>query len=226
MTKLPEWSTPERRKHLVSLYKPYGNQCLQGHRVCSDLNHYKTDSCKMEWAVEAGTKACVDADGTKTGQVIPIWKASRKPAYYHYTANLYSEVSEKCIEDWKSEDRERRNYEWKLEQLSIQDGTYGQFGSRFDPVSRDVFVNQRPTYYLVGMGVSPFTYKRVALVRIPSMSHHLFVDVSPATQEVSKNAKRKAMRHGKIRNGVLMERIHEMCQLAVDDWWSTKAVAA
>ena len=57
---------------------------------------------------------------------MPIWKASRKPAYYHYTANLYSEVSERVIEDWKSEDRERRNYEWKLEQRSIQDGTYGK----------------------------------------------------------------------------------------------------
>ena len=80
----------------------------------------------------------------------------------------------------------------------------------------------RPEYYLVGLGVNPFTYKRVALVRIPSTSIHLFVDVGEAIQGVSKNARRKAMRHGRLRNGVLMEKIDESWKLAVAYWWTTK----
>jgi hypothetical protein len=131
-------------------------------------------------------------------------------------------VLQGIIDSWKAEDRERRAYEWQLEQQQIIDGTYGVYGSSFDPVARDVFVNSRPEYYLVALGVSPFTYKRVALVRIPSTFMHLFVDVGDAVQEVSKNARRKALRHGKIRSGALMAKIDESCKAAVMDWWSTR----
>ncbi|MFQ6027697.1 MAG: hypothetical protein ACE5Q6_09415 [Dehalococcoidia bacterium] len=134
----------------------------------------------------------------------------------------YELFIEGIIDSWKAEDRERRHYEWQLEQRQILDGTYGKYGSSFDPVARDVFVNSRPEYYLVGVGVNPFTYQRVALVRIPSTFVHLFVDVGPAVQEVSKNARRKALRHGKLRHGALMEKIDELCRLAVADWWSVK----
>ena len=134
----------------------------------------------------------------------------------------YELFIEGIIDSWKAEDRERRAYEWKLEQQAIVDGTYGQYGSTFDPVAKDVFVNRRPAYYFVGMGVNPFTYKRVALVRVPSTFVHLFVDVGTAVQQVNKNARRKAMRHGKVRNGALMAKIDELCQAAVADWWSVR----
>jgi hypothetical protein len=139
---------------------------------------------------------------------------------HHYELSI-----EGIIDSWKAEDRERRAYEWKLEQRQIIDGTYGQYGTTFDPVARDVYVNSRPAYYLVGMGVNPFTYQRVALVRIPSTFVHLFVDVGSAVksvQGVSKNAKRKAVRHGKIRQGALMAEIDQLCKAAVADWWSVR----
>ncbi|HZA21238.1 MAG TPA: hypothetical protein VFA32_01285, partial [Dehalococcoidia bacterium] len=134
----------------------------------------------------------------------------------------YELFIEGIIDSWKAEDRERRNYECKLEQQQILDSTYGRYGTTFDPVARDVFVNSRPSYYLVGLGVNPFTYQRVALVRIPSTFIHLFVDVGTAVQDVSKNARCKALRHGKVRNGALMAKIDELCKLAVEDWWSVK----
>ena len=141
---------------------------------------------------------------------------------YKPNGEMYNPVLEAIIESWKAEDRERRAYEWKLEQRQIVDGTYGKYGSTFDPVARDVFINSRPEYYLVALGVNPFTYQRVALVRVPSTFMHLFVDVGCVVQEVSKNARRKAFRHGKIRNGALMAKIHEHCTAAVRDWWTTR----
>ena len=174
MTKLPQWSTPERRKHLVGLFDRCGGYCVFGDQGCQiDEHHYEL-------------------------------------------------FIEGIIDSWKAEDRERRAYEWELEQRQILDGTYGRYGTTFDPVAKDMFVNGRPAYYLVGMGLNPFTYQRVALVRIPSTFVHLFVDVGTAVQEVSKNARRKAMRHGKIRSGALMARIDELCKAAVEDWWSVK----
>jgi hypothetical protein len=171
---LPQWSTPERRKHLVDLFERCGGYCIFGDAGCRIDEHH------------------------------------------------YSVFIEGIIDSWKAEDRERRAYEWKLEQQQIIDGTYGKYGTTFDPVARDVFVNSRPEYYLVALGVNPFTCQRVALVRIPSTFVHLFVDVGGAVQEVSKNARRKAFRHGKIRNAALMARIDEYCQAAVRDWWGVK----
>jgi hypothetical protein len=174
MSKLPQWSTPERRKHLVDLFDRCGGYCVFGDWGCQiDEHHYEL-------------------------------------------------FIEGIIDSWKAEDRERRNYECKLEPQQILDGTYGRYGTTFDPVARDVFVNSRPSYYLVGLGVNPFTYQRVALVRIPSTFIHLFVDVGTAVQDVSKNARCKALRHGKVRNGALMAKIDELCKLAVEDWWSVK----
>jgi hypothetical protein len=106
----------------------------------------------------------------------------------------YQKLAEAAIESWKDEDRERRNYEWKLEQQQILDGTYGKYGTSFDPVARDAFFATRPEYYLVSIGVNAFTYQRVALIRIPSTSVYLFVDLSDAVQELSKNASRESRR--------------------------------
>ena len=219
---LPLWSTPERRKHLVRLFDEHGNKCLQGHRVCPDRSHYLAYDVKMQWEAVESRKACVDEYGEKTGEFVQVWGKRPYYAYVPIKQRLIDKIAEAAIDSWKAEDTERRNYEWKLEQRQIHDGTYGRYGGSFDPVARDVYVNGRPAYYLVGLGVNPFTYKRVALVRIPSTSIHLFVDVGSAIQEVSKNARRKAMRHGRLRNGVLMEKIDELCKLAVADWWMVK----
>lgn len=221
---LPLWSTPERQAHLVRLFEKHGNECLQGHPVCPDPAHYVGHDMKMQWQAVESWKACVDSDGIKTGQEIQVWGKRRVAVYEPILQRLYNKIAEAAIDSWKAEDRERRNFEWKLEQRHIQDGTYGRYGGSFDPVARDVYVNSRPEYYLVGLGVSPFTYKRVACIRIPSTSIHLFVDIpGPPIQEISKNAKRKAARYGKHSVAYqTRERLDDMCKLAVRDWWTTR----
>jgi hypothetical protein len=129
--------------------------------------------------------------------------------------DLYNPVIEGIIESWRAEDRERRSYEWKLFELQLNDGTYGKYGSSFDPVARDVFFTTRPEYYLVGIGVSPFTPKQVALIRVPSTFVHLFVDCGGAVQEVNKNARRKMKRYGKVSG--LYKTVHDRCTEAARD---------
>ena len=137
----------------------------------------------------------------------------------------YQIFIEGVIASWVDEDRERCNYEWKLEQRTIHTGELGRFKRRFDPVARDVFANERPEYYLVGLGVDAFTFKRVALVRIPSTYQHLFVDVSQATRPLSKSKRRKIARYGATPPAEAMVTIKQLCQEAVRDWWTVKAKA-
>ena len=216
----PKWSTPQRREHLVKLFQAYGNQCLQGHPVCPDITHYVAHESRVEWRSTPDIMEFQTRAGENTNVFVQAWKREQVRVETPYLARLYDEVRENVIESWKAEDRERDSFEWKLEQQQIVDGAYGQYGSTFDPVARDVYMASRPEYYLVGMGVSPFTYQRVALIRIPSTHVHLFVEVGPAVQEVSKNAQRKARRYNKL-SGTL-QTIDEVCKAAVRDWWASR----
>lgn len=38
--KLPDWSTPERRAHLVSLFNRSRGFCVFGHKMCQNLEHH------------------------------------------------------------------------------------------------------------------------------------------------------------------------------------------
>jgi hypothetical protein len=222
-------STPERRRQLVRLAEKYSNHCLQGHRVCRNLEHYEYRPLVcQEWVTDkAVPREGRNKQGEPTGIFYTEWQAKQVPCYNYYDAfsdekpYLDKKVMDGVIESWKAEDRERRNYEWKLEQRQLHDGTYGKYGSAFDPVARDVFFSNRPEYYLVAMGVNAFSFDRVALIRIPSTSVHLFVDVGGAVQEVSKNARRKALRHRKF-SGALKDKIDENCKAAVAEWWASK----
>jgi hypothetical protein len=156
----------------------------------------------------------LDKSGNRTGVMMTV-RETKKVAYYSepYLARLYNKVSEAAIDSWKAEDRDRRSYEWHLEQQQLVDGTYGKYGSRFDPVARDVYFQNRPEYYMVGMGVNALTHKRVALIRIPSTFVHLFVDCSDTVQELSKNAKNKWKRYGKV--PAMYKTIDDNCKAAV-----------
>ena len=104
--KLPGWSTPERRAHLVSLFNRSKGFCVFGHRMCQNAEHH------------------------------------------------FLNFQEAIIADWKAQDRAEREALLKIERAQIH-GEMGVFGQQFDPVERDVFVANRPDYYLKGLGISP-----------------------------------------------------------------------
>ena len=145
--------------------------------------------------------------------------------YDHHHYPLFMET---VIEDWKAEDREERNLLWKLEQMQIHDGTFGRYGSDFDPVARDVHYQERPMYYMLGFGVSAESKQRIAVIRVPSTYIRLYVNVAEAFQgiSISKSKKRKMARYNSGPPAVIWEHIDSLCSQAVRDYWASRSVTS
>jgi len=141
-----------------------------------------------------------------------------------YEDHHYVNYIEGCIDFWKSEDREERQFLLKLEQGRVIDGTFGRYGSDFDPVTRDVYYQNRPGYYFLAFGVAADSKKRIAVIRVPSTYMRLYVEVSDCFQgasNLSKNKRRKLARYGKAPSEV-WERVDKTCAQAVRDYWASR----
>ena len=138
----------------------------------------------------------------------------------------YRKMSEGAIDAWKADDREERSQLRKLEAEHIHDGTYGRWGSDFDPVTRDVYYQERPTYYMMGFGVSAESKQRIAVIRVPSTYIRLYVNVAPAFQDVSisRNKRRKMARYQSGPPAPVWERIDTLCSQAVQEYWASRSV--
>ncbi|MBA7673093.1 hypothetical protein ES703_81281 [subsurface metagenome] len=68
---------------------------------------------------------------------------------------------------------------------------------RFNAISKTIYADSQPLYYLEGQSVSGLILKPFVKVRIASSYMRLFVDLGEALREVSKNKRRKAIRYGK-----------------------------
>jgi hypothetical protein len=69
---------------------------------------------------------------------------------------------------------------------------------QFNGIGKDIFYSGQPLYYFKGIGISGLTFKSFAKVRLASSFVNLHIDISDSLRELSKNAKRKALRHGKL----------------------------
>jgi hypothetical protein len=120
----------------------------------------------------------------------------------------FSRKAEELIEYWKADDRETRRLERELERLELH--FVNERRPRRSIFDKEVFYSTQPLYYLEGFGVSALDFKPIAKVRLASSSLRLFIDLSDALRPLSKNARRKALRHGK-----LGERVSEAISRAV-----------
>jgi hypothetical protein len=154
-------------------------------------------------------------------KTIPGFKFVQETVWEWESAYLHEATVEETIASWKADDREQRALDWKQEQQAILDGTYGKYGSRFDPVSRDQFMAQRPEYYLTATGVDGMHFTPVAVVRVPSTPIHLYVNVSAAFVKTTKSQRRHARRHGKPVQEVTVT-VEELCKEAVALWWNKR----
>lgn len=111
----------------------------------------------------------------------------------------YENFIEDLIKDWIAEDRQQRYIEWKIEQRALHNLGEQRLPVRgsFNTVTKDIFFADQPIYYIEGIGISPFTFKPFAKVRIASSFVRLYVDLGDSLK-VNKNAKRKAMRYGRL----------------------------
>ena len=217
----PQWMTAERLTKLAELCERDDHLCLKGHRNCPDKSHYQWATPHQEAIAKPKPyyvhDKTLDMDllacslQVTTPEAVTVWEWE--------SAYLHEAVTEETIASWKADDREQRALDWKREQQAILDGTYGSYGSRFDPVARDVFMAQRPEYYLKATGVDAVHFRPIAVVRVPSTDICLFLDVSAAFVKPTKSQRKNARRRGKPIQEVTVT-VEQLCQQAVQLWWS------
>ena len=136
---------------------------------------------------------------------------------HHYS--LYSEL---LIKDWKHLDREIDNALWEAERKalhSLGERTYPIRG-QFSAISRDIYAEEQPLYYLDGQAVSGVTFKPFVRVRLASSYMRLYVDLGEALRQVSKSQRRKAIRYGKPLPPTTRVAIMRKVMEAVRDYYS------
>jgi len=116
-----------------------------------------------------------------------------------YPDHHYELFIEGLIKDWIDDDRAQRLAEWQAEHKALHSLAERRYPLRgqFNAIGKDIFYADQPQYYLEGIGMSGLTLKPFAKVRIASsyMRLHIYLDSS---KDMSKNARRKAIRYGKL----------------------------
>jgi hypothetical protein len=243
----PQWITQERLAKLGVLARRYRGRCLKEHPNCSKRSHFQwatphqeTLAVPVEHPVLDKETGGIRRDITRKGwkpELVTVWEWQWAIGDNDDARSGMAYVAvEETIASWKADDREQRALDWKAEQQAILDGTYGRYNSqifgpltgngvstrrpRLDPVTRDQFMAQRPVYYLKGTGIDGMHARPVAVVRVPSTSIYLFIDVSAAfAPKATKNQRRLARRRGKPVQEVAVT-VEQLCQQAVSLWWA------
>lgn len=117
-----------------------------------------------------------------------------------YPEHYYENYIEDLIKYWISEDRIDRYIEWQLEQQALHktNQRYYPIRGQFSGVSKDIFEENQPEYYILAFGISGLTLKPFAKVRLASSYMVLWVELDKLTYaRISKSKKRKAIRYQK-----------------------------
>ncbi len=132
----------------------------------------------------------------------------------------FSIYSELLISDWKQADREDLNALLRLErqQLHSTGGRTYPLRGQFSAISRDIYAEAQPLYYLDGQSISGLTFTPFVRVRIASSYIRLYVDLGDILRQVSKSKRRKAIRYGKPLPPSVKKQISQKVLLAVKDY--------
>lgn len=202
----PKWANPDRQAHLVKLWVEYGNQCLLGHKACPIPSHYVYAEPVGVKVVIPVTLPCQDRHGNpikdKDGNQLYFTTYQTKvvTVYEPKIARLYELKSETAIGYWIADDRAQRQADWEAESKAIHSLGERRYPIRgeFSVIAKDVFYAEQPQYYLEGIGISGFTFKPFAKVRLASSFVRLHIDLADSLKDTSKNARRKALRYGRL----------------------------
>lgn len=229
MTQKPLWATPERQSQLVEFAMRYKGVCLEGHRLCPEIEHYVTVVTKTEAAwtrkkpVHGNLKLWGTTERLARRSRLRLWVQREE------LSDLYGQQEERAIDAWKAEDREARRFEGrtpdrhgKLRENMAPTGEVGRFGKfhhpilggGYDPVDIDKYIENRPAYKIIGYGVND-KMQRFAKVSIPGTGIILQVDLSNSIQGVSKSKRKRLRRHGSP-----VQSENALCKAAVAIWWA------
>jgi hypothetical protein len=103
------------------------------------------------------------------------------------------------IANWVSDDRELRQLEWELERKALHRVTDRQYpiSGQFNAVSRDIYHDSQPLYYIEGYGLSGITSRPFVKVRLSSTYMRLHINLGDTLKRLSKNKRRKVVRYDK-----------------------------
>ena len=224
---MPKWTTNERQAQTLDLWAKYGNRCLLGHAACANFEHYIHHKPKPLFGIKPRLIKCEDRDGNpildNNGQ--PLWTVEYKliPAWVTTpeVIRLYDLKLAEVIGDWIAEDRQAKAFERKaISRLLHTIPEVGKLRGQFNAISRDIYHESQPTYFIECLGISGLTFKPFAKVRIASSYTRLLVDLHEPLANVSKHRKRKFIRYGK---GLPMEVAKEVeltCNRAIAQYLS------
>ena len=132
----------------------------------------------------------------------------------------YEVYIEELIDDWKAEDREQAKLDWETERKAIH--SFGErrlpIRGRFSAISKDIFFDKQPLFYLEALGMSGLTLQPFAKVKLASSYFHLYIDLGDSLRSTSKNRRRKAIRYGKALPLEVEARVRKLVTLAVKDY--------
>jgi len=131
---------------------------------------------------------------------LTVYGTKTTTTYEPKITRLYELKWQEAIRQWQEDDRRQRQAEWQAERKAIHSLAERRYPLRgtFSTVSKDIFFGEQPQFYLEAMGVSGLTFRPFAKVRLASSYITLFVDLGDIQKRISKNAKRKAYRYGKL----------------------------
>jgi len=117
-----------------------------------------------------------------------------------YREHHYELYIDNLIKDWAADDRAKAAADWQAERKALHglgERSYPLRGE-FSAIAKDIFFGNQAQFYLEGIGISALTFKPFAKVRIASSYMRLHVDLADSLKDTSKNARRKALRYGKL----------------------------
>lgn len=220
--------TPERRRQLIELWLEYGNKCQLGHTACPEPSHYLYPIPQSERVPIVSIQRCTDRNGNplndSEGKPLFIEVYKYKSQSYNLTgeARLYERIETEVIQDWIREDREARAYQRRIERLTLHRiPERGKLRGTFNAISRDIYHDSQPVYYLETLGISGLTFKPFAKIRLASSIVRLHVDLAEPFKGLSKNKRRKAVRHGKTLPVPVQKAVELVCNRAIQHYLST-----
>jgi len=89
---------------------------------------------------------------------------------------------------------------------------------QFSGVSRDIWHETQPLYYLEAIGMDGIKLRPFAKVKIGSSYMRLYIDLGDALRKTSKNKRHKVLRYGKGWATDTQANITEIIGLAVRDY--------
>jgi hypothetical protein len=118
--------------------------------------------------------------------------------------------------DWISDDREAKSYLNKILKSQLHRiPERGSLRGTFNFVSRDIYFDSQPQYYIEALGVNGFTFRPFAKIRLASSFMYLYVDIGEPLKGISKNKRRKAVRYGQSLPVEIQRQVQDICNRTI-----------